>query len=213
MFRKFNTGNDTSATSPSAAEEIKNCGNIGVENVTTGKIADAVVLLENKDELNEKITELVLDTNTGGMCSDIEECINTDSRDAMEANNLDNYDMNFSSKILLEDTNVIPKNMRGYSRGANITIGSLEIIGGIVIASGSIIIATGINAVTGGTASIPAGYAVLGGWGTGSTLVAFGITRLGNTNNSKVSDDVKTVFVPAVVDIAQKFDKSVRGKK
>ena len=50
----------TSATSPSAAEEIKNCGNIGVENVIRGKIADAVVLLENKDEVNERITELVV---------------------------------------------------------------------------------------------------------------------------------------------------------
>lgn len=81
------------ASSPSAAEEIKSLGNIDVENVTKGKIADTVVLLENKDDVNERIT------------------------------------------------------------------------------------------------------------------------RLGNTNNSKVSDDVKTVFVPAVVDIAQKFDKSVRGKK
>ena len=50
----------TSATSPSAAEEIKNCGDIDVENVTRGKIADAVVLLENKDEVNERITELVV---------------------------------------------------------------------------------------------------------------------------------------------------------
>ena len=47
-------------SSPSAAEEIKNCGNVDVEKITLGKISDTVELLEVKAEVDERITELVV---------------------------------------------------------------------------------------------------------------------------------------------------------
>ncbi|MEE1211539.1 MAG: RHS repeat-associated core domain-containing protein, partial [Treponema sp.] len=45
--------------SPTAAEEIKNCGNVDIEKITLGKISDTVELLEKMQEVNERITELV----------------------------------------------------------------------------------------------------------------------------------------------------------
>ena len=48
-------------SSPSAAEEIKNCGNVDIEKITLGKISDTVELLEVKAEVDERITELVVD--------------------------------------------------------------------------------------------------------------------------------------------------------
>ena len=101
----------------------------------------------------------------------------------------------------------------GYSRGVNITIGVVEILGGIVVVGGSIIGAGTIDVATGGAATIASGWAVLGGWGSGSTLVAFGITRLTNSNNAKVSDDIKMVFIPSVVDIAQELDKATKEEE
>ena len=47
-------------SSPSAAEEIKNCGNVDVEKITLGKISDTVELLEKMQEVNERIMELVV---------------------------------------------------------------------------------------------------------------------------------------------------------
>ena len=47
-------------SSPSAAEEIKNCGNVDVEKITLGKISDTVELLEKMQEVNERLTELVV---------------------------------------------------------------------------------------------------------------------------------------------------------
>lgn len=95
-----------------------------------------------------------------------------------------------------------------YNRGANIAIGILEILGGGVIAAGTIIGAGAVEIGSGGAASIPAGWAVLGGWSTGSTFVAFGITRLTGTNNSRISDDINSIFNPAAVNIAEEMDKA-----
>ena len=53
-------GSGNAASSPSAAEEIKNCGNVDVEKITQGKISDTVELLEKMQEVNERITELVV---------------------------------------------------------------------------------------------------------------------------------------------------------
>ena len=50
----------TRASSPSAAEEIKNSGNVDVEKITQGKISDTVELLEVKAEVDERITELIV---------------------------------------------------------------------------------------------------------------------------------------------------------
>ena len=95
-----------------------------------------------------------------------------------------------------------------YNRGANIAIGILEILGGGVIAAGTIIGAGAVEIGSGGAASIPAGWAVLGGWSTGSTFVAFVITRLTGTNNSRISDDINSIFNPAAVNIAEEMDKA-----
>ncbi|MEE1211541.1 MAG: RHS repeat-associated core domain-containing protein [Treponema sp.] len=47
-------------SSPSAAEEIKNCGNVDIEKITLGKISDTVELLEVKAEVDERITIEIL---------------------------------------------------------------------------------------------------------------------------------------------------------
>ncbi len=120
--------------------------------------------------------------------------------------------LDFSSFMKTNDSNSSGTDKHGYSRASNITIGVLEITTGLVIASGSIVTATGIDAVSGGIATIPAGYAVLSGWATGSTLVAFGITRIANSNNEKVSDDIRNAFMPSVVGISQEIDKVSRRK-
>ena len=105
-----------------------------------------------------------------------------------------------------------PNIEKGYTRGSNIFIGTLEIFAGTVVSAGSIIGAGTIDVISGGTATIPAGWAVLGAWASGSTLIGFGITRLANANNNKVSDDIKSAFVPSVVDIAQEIDNASKEK-
>ncbi len=47
-------------SSPTAAEEIKNCGNVDVEKIILGKISDTVELLEVKAEVDERITIEIL---------------------------------------------------------------------------------------------------------------------------------------------------------
>ena len=98
----------------------------------------------------------------------------------------------------------------GYSRGTNITIGMLEIFGGGVIAIGTVISAGVIDFYSGGTATIQAGWAILGGFSAGSAFIAFGITRLANSNNSKIANDIKSVFLPASVDVAESMYNSSR---
>lgn len=47
----------------------------------------------------------------------------------------------------------------------------------------------------------------------GSTFIALGITRLSNANNSRVSDDIKQVFIPSVVDVAEGIDDVSKGQE
>ena len=98
-----------------------------------------------------------------------------------------------------------------YSRGANIAIGIAEILGGIFIAGGAVIGAGSIEVISGGTATIPAGWATLGGWSAGSTFVAFGIARLAGADNGSVSNDITSVFLPSVTDIAQAMNNYTKG--
>ena len=88
----------TSASRPSAAEEIKNCGNIGVENVIRGKITDSALLVEKKDELDEKITEFVVGVEPSGKITIYEKHIN---RNLMQAGlaPIDKKTMNFLVEI------------------------------------------------------------------------------------------------------------------
>ena len=97
---------------------------------------------------------------------------------------------------------------KGYPRGTNIAVGVAEIISGVVVSAASIIAAGGIDVFSGGTATIISEWAVLGGWATGSTLAAYGITRLTGANNGKFTDDIKGTFIPPVVDIAEGMDKA-----
>ena len=98
-----------------------------------------------------------------------------------------------------------------YSRGENIAIGISEIAGGCIIAAGSIMGAGAIDVASCGVASAHAGWAVLGGWSAGSTFIGFGITRLTNTNNYTVSNDINSVFIPSFVGISQDMNSMSNG--
>ena len=113
--------------------------------------------------------------------------------------------------LLSPETEIDVDNEIRYSRGANIAIGIAEILGGIFIAGGAVIGAGGIEVISGGTATIPAGWATLGGWSAGSTFVAFGIARLAGADNGSVSNDITSVFLPSVTDIAQAMNNYTKG--
>ena len=101
----------------------------------------------------------------------------------------------------------------GYSHRTNIAIGVTEIVLGVGIIVSSTITAGTINVVSGGMTTIPAGWAIIEGWAAGSTFIALGITRLSNANNSRVSDDIKQVFIPSVVDVAEGIDDVSKGQE
>ena len=113
--------------------------------------------------------------------------------------------------LLSPETEIDVDNEIRYSRGANIAIGIAEILGGIFIAGGAVIGAGSIEVISGGTATIPAGWATLGGWSAGSTFVAFGIARLAGADNGSVSNDITSVFLPSVTDIAQAMNNYTKG--
>ena len=113
--------------------------------------------------------------------------------------------------LLSPETEIDVDNEIRYSRGSNIAIGIAEILGGIFIAGGAVIGAGSIEVISGGTATIPAGWATLGGWSAGSTFVAFGIARLAGADNGSVSNDITSVFLPSVTDIAQAMNNYTKG--
>ena len=102
----------------------------------------------------------------------------------------------------------------GLSRGQNIALGVIEILGATVVFAGSTISAAEIEIFTSGLGSYFSGMAVVEGYAMASTLCAYGIARLSDSYNSNPIDDFMLACVPAEVDVGTNiYDYSNERRK
>lgn len=99
---------------------------------------------------------------------------------------------------------------QGYSRRANIFIGTGEILLGVVFYVGSTIAAGKIEIDTCGVGTYYAGMAIVEGYAAGSLFIGYGIARLTDAYNDIFVNDIKNTLIPAEVDIATNMKNKLK---
>lgn len=147
------------------------------------------------DKGGKGATEISSSRKNGNDCPDyVERCRMRDEMIAAKRNS---------------ELNNAPKNEE-YSRTKNIAVGLGELLLGTFCFVGATASAAEIEAMTSGAASYYAGMAVVEGYAAGSTLFAFGITRLTDSYNSNFADDIKSAFVPMEVDVNKSISDAAK---